>query len=117
MAREVLQVDGISPETKKKLQESAMQLYGIENASLLVRHLIDNHLRIKSKPLIDLNKENAQNKTRIVLRLPNEIIQKANEYSDYRLTDRNYYLTSIILKEFGRPQLMGDEIEVLRRSN
>ena len=117
MGREVLRVDGVSALTKKRLQESAMALYGADNASLLVRNLIDAHLRIKGKPSIMGDYVDNKNKSRVVLTLPKNIIQKADNYSGYRLSNKNYYLTGIIMREFEKPQLHGDEIEVLRRSN
>lgn len=117
MTREMLRVDGVSDAQKKQLQEAAMQLYGVENASLLVRSLINDYLNKSKNNINRLSKADFDNKTRVVLKLPLGILETADSYSDGRISDRNYYLTSIILREFGYPQLQGDEIEVLRRSN
>ena len=120
MTREVLRVDGVSDAQKKQLQEAAMALYGVENASLLVRFLINDYLNNhykNNKNNIRLSKGDFDNRERVVLKLPKALLEAANDYSEGRISDRNYYLSSLILREYGIPQLQGDEIEVLRRSN
>lgn len=116
MRREILRVDGVSDEQKKQLQEAAMQLYGVPNASLLVRWLIDNHLNNnnKNKQVIDID---FNDRVRVVLKLPRAVLDRVDYISENRISDRNYYLVSVILREFNSYQLQGDEIEVLRRSN
>jgi hypothetical protein len=55
------------------------------------------------------------NPTRIYL--PRVVVEKINKLAENRLSARNYYLASIILAHLGQPQLQGNEIETLRRSN
>ncbi|MDR1888002.1 MAG: plasmid mobilization relaxosome protein MobC, partial [Zoogloeaceae bacterium] len=45
------------------------------------------------------------------------MVEKINKLAENRLSTRNYYIASIILAHLGQPQLQGDEIETLRRSN
>jgi len=54
---------------------------------------------------------------RVELRLPRSALDKITELAERRFSARNYYLTSLVLGHLGQPQLQGDEIEVLRRSN
>jgi hypothetical protein len=117
MTREILKVDGVPPETKKQLREEASRLYGKPNASLLVRSLIAGHLsklESKASPLIIAA---AADTVRVELRLPRVALEKINDLAEGRFSARNYYLTSLILAHLAQPQLQGDEIEVLRRSN
>lgn len=117
MTRDILKVDGVAPETKKQLQEAAQRLYGTANASLLVRSLIAEHL---SKPVTvpsKLTAKNASETVRVELRLPRAVVERVDELAEGRFSARNYYLTSVILAHLGRPQLQGNEIEVLSRSN
>ncbi|MCD8459804.1 plasmid mobilization relaxosome protein MobC (plasmid) [Xylella taiwanensis] len=113
----MLRVDGVSPETKKRLQEAAMQLYGKPNASLLVRSLIAGHLSKSEGNTKPLTAANAGDTVRVELRLPRTALEQVNDLAEGRFSTRNYYLTSVILAHLGQPQLHGDEIEVLRRSN
>jgi hypothetical protein len=118
MTRDMLRVDGVSPETKEQLQEAALQLYGKANASLMVRSLIAEHLaKTKAKgqaaPALNLNEK----KVRVELRLPHSVEAEISKRAESRLSDRNYYIISLILEHLGQGQLKGDEIEILRRSN
>lgn len=54
---------------------------------------------------------------RVELRLPRTAVEKISEQADNYLTPRNHYLAGVILAHIGQPQLRGDEIETLRRSN
>ena len=116
-ARDILRVDGVSPETKKQLQEAAKRLYGKANASLLVRSLIAGHLSKSDATASPLTAAEAGDTVRVELRLPRAALDKVNELAEGRFSARNYYLISVILSHLGQPQLQGDEIEVLRRSN
>jgi len=115
--RDMLRVDGVPPETKKQLQEAARQLYGKPNASLLVRSLIAGHLSKSGATAKPLTAADAGDTVRVELRLPRAALEQVNDLAEGRFSARNYYLTSVILAHLGQPQLHGDEIEVLRRSN
>ena len=115
--RDMLRVDGVPPETKKQLQEAARQLYGKPNASLLVRSLIAGHLSKSGATAQPLTAADAGDTVRVELRLPRAALEQVNDLAEGRFSARNYYLTSVILAHLGQPQLHGDEIEVLRRSN
>ena len=113
----MLRVDGVPPETKKQLQEAARQLYGKPNASLLVRSLIAGHLSKSGATAKLLTAVDAGDTVRVELRLPRAALEQVNDLAEGRFSARNYYLTSVILAHLAQPQLHGDEIEVLRRSN
>lgn len=113
----MLRVDGVPPETKKQLQEAARQLYGKPNASLLVRTLIAGHLSKSGATAQPLTATDAGDTVRVELRLPRAALEQVNDLAEGRFSARNYYLTNVILAHLGQPQLHGDEIEVLRRSN
>jgi hypothetical protein len=120
MARDLaarLLIEGVPPETKKALQETARRLYGQPNASLMVRSLIAAHLAKGDPATAPLTAMQAGDTVRVELRLPRVVLEKAAELAEGRVSARNYYLAGIILAHFGNPQLQGDEIEVLRRSN
>lgn len=117
MRREMLWVDGVSPDTKEQLQEAARRLYGQANASLMVRSLITSHLAKSSAPAFPMTAAQVEDTVRVELRLPRAAVERINDLAEERLSGRNYYLTSLILAHLGQPQLQGDEIEVLRRSN
>ena len=117
MTREILKVDGVPSETKKQLQDAASQLYGKPNASLLVRSLIASHLSQSEAKASPLTAADAADTVRVELRLPRVALEKINDLAEGRFSARNYYLTSLILAHLAQPQLQGDEIEVLRRSN
>ncbi|WP_265285811.1 plasmid mobilization relaxosome protein MobC [Verminephrobacter aporrectodeae] len=113
----MLRVDGVPSETKKQLQEAAKRLYGKANASLLVRSLIASHLSESEVVASPITAADAGDTVRVELRLPRVALEKVNDLAEGRFSARNYYLTSVILAHLGQPQLHGDEIEVLRRSN
>ncbi|ABM60740.1 mobilisation protein (plasmid) [Verminephrobacter eiseniae EF01-2] len=117
IGRDMLRVDGVPPETKKQLQEAARQLYGKPNASLLVRTLIAGHLSKSGATAQPLTAADAGDTVRVELRLPRAALEQVNDLAEGRFSARNYYLTNVILAHLGQPQLHGDEIEVLRRSN
>lgn len=117
MTRDILKVDNVSPETKQQLQEAAQRLFGTANASLLVRSLIAGHLSKLSTVDSPLTAADAADTVRVELRLPRAVLEQINELAESRFSARNYYLTGVILAHLKQPQLQGDEIEVLRRSN
>jgi hypothetical protein len=114
---DVLRVDGVPPETRAALQEAAMKLYGQPNASLLVRQLIASHLVKPAAPVLPLTADQAADTVRVEIRLPRVALDKIEALAEGRFSSRNYYLTSLIMAHLGKPQLQGDEIEVLRKSN
>ncbi|MDR0378373.1 MAG: MobC family plasmid mobilization relaxosome protein [Candidatus Accumulibacter sp.] len=117
MGRALLQVDGISAETKKALQEVARKKYGKANASLLVRALIADHLTRNSTAARPITEDEAADTVRVELRLPRVISDQITALADARLSPRNHYLVSLIMAHVEQPQLQGDEIETLRQSN
>ncbi|WP_323741017.1 plasmid mobilization relaxosome protein MobC [Caenimonas koreensis] len=117
MARDMLRVDGVPPDTREQLQEAARHLYGQANASLMVRSLIASHLAKSPATALPLTPDQAEDTVRVELRLPRVAVEKINDLAEGRFSARNYYITSLILAHLGQPQLQGDEIEVLRRSN
>ena len=116
--RQILRVDGISKEAKEDLKKSALQLFGSENVSELIRKLIVEHLA-KNKNMgfekIGFN-ANEKNK-RVEIRLPISIVSELEKRAEARFSDRNYYIKSMIYAALDAPQLQSDEIETLRRSN
>lgn len=117
MARDVLRVDNVSAETKQALREAALKEYGVANASLMVRMLINKFVGKNSSSLSEINHHDASERVRVVLQIPVSVLNEIDKKANNRLSDRNYYLTNLILKDCGVGQLQGDEIEVLRRSN
>jgi hypothetical protein len=136
----MLRVDGVSEETLKELQASALKLYGKANASLLVRNLIAEHLAKAAAPAgpakrarktsvlaqttavapsahRPLTPAEVQRTRRVELRLPAIVVEELSQIAEARFSARNYYIASVLLAHLGEPQLQGDEIEVLRRSN
>lgn len=116
--RQILRVDGISLEMKEALKSSSKKIFGKENSSEIVRKLIADHLS-KGKQFSDESiKFNDEEKTRrIELRLPESVINEIEKRAEMRFSDRNYFIKSLIYAELGNPQLQGDEIETLRKSN
>lgn len=114
---ERLIVEGIPDEVRQSLKQSAQTLYGKPNISLLIRHLIAQHLQNRSTDTFDITAEQTRDTVRVELRLPSIAVQRLEEIAHQRLSSRNHYINSIILAHLGAPQLQGDEIEVLRRSN
>lgn len=94
-----------------------MQLFGDANASRMVRSLITEFLNKSNSSSEFINTQEAKDKVKIEIRLPRKVVEKINSLAEERISNRNYYLTSIILAHLNQPQLQGDEIEVLRRSN
>jgi len=118
MTREILMISGISSEIKKRLQADAKRLYGKENASLLMRQLIAEHMNKTNQPGAPLPASDTDAKmVRVELRMFPAVDAEIRKRADACLSDRNYYLNSIIMAHLGQPQLQGDEIGILRRSN
>lgn len=120
MARDILAVDGIPAETKERLQNEALRLYGHANASMMVRALITAHFAKSAAqlpPAAPLTKDEASDRERVELRLPRSALAKIDAAAEAKFSKRNYHLVSIILASLGQPQLPPDQIEVLRRSN
>jgi acetoin utilization deacetylase AcuC-like enzyme len=116
MARDVMRIDGIPSETKEKLQALSLTRFGKSNASLLVRHLINECLTKESDQKsegIDITGE----LIRVEIRLPKEVVLELEKRAEKKLSARNYYICSLLYKHLGVDQLQGDEIEVLRKSN
>lgn len=114
MSRDILKVDSVPSEAKKALQAAALKLYGKANVSLMVRTLIAQHLKLQKQinaPVED------QVKKRLELRLPLSVYDALGDKANTRLSDRNDYIKSLIYQDLGQPQLLVDEIEVLRSSN
>jgi hypothetical protein len=119
MSRDILKVDGVPLETKELLQAAALKLYRKSNASLMVRSLIAEHVkRAKVNTEKTMLWASTPEKTkRLELRLPASIYDELGQKADSRLADRNDYIRSLIYQDLGQPQLLVDEIEVLRSSN
>ena len=115
MPREILQVDGVSKEAKKKLRDLALHKFGQSNASLIVRSLISDYINSdkKTESSVDLSDD----KIAVEIRLPRGVVEELEKLAENRLSKRNYYICSLIYEHLKKPQLQGDEIEVLRRSN
>jgi hypothetical protein len=119
MARDksnMLWVDGVSPEQKEQLQQIALKRFGKANASLMVRQLISDCLTKDHAPVIrasDLAGESA----RFEMRLPRPVLEEVERRAELRLSTRNYYIGTLVYKDLGHAQFLGDEVEILRRSN
>ncbi|MDM0029142.1 plasmid mobilization relaxosome protein MobC [Variovorax saccharolyticus] len=115
MSRDILKVDGVSPDTKTRLQQSAERLYGQPNASQLVRALIASHLTRSTAPLnpVDLSGETV----RVELRLPKAVVSALDERAEDLFSTRNFYINQLIFADLGHPQFHPREIETLCRSN
>jgi len=113
--RDLLKVYGVPQEAKTKLQAIALARFGKANASLMVRHLVDECIAGEQQESnrLDLTSDTV----RVELRLPKAILEELESRSEQRLSARNFYICSLIYKQLGQEQLQGDEIEVLRRSN
>ena len=112
-----MKVDGIPAETRQKLRAIALERYGRANASLVVRALIADCVASSQTSLKVMTSEAASDTVRVELRLPRVALARFTELAEQRLSPRNYYMASILLGSLGQPQLFGDQIEVLRRSN
>lgn len=120
MARDVLVVGGVSSETKEQLQKVALKRYRKSNASLLVRSLIAEHLKktaINTGGKKIAHSNPLEKSKRLELRLPLSVYEQLTQKAEARLSDRNDYIKSLIYEDIDQPQLLIDEIEVLRRSN
>jgi hypothetical protein len=120
MARDFLLVDGVDIETKQALKEAALARFGKANASLLVRALISDYLQkglftvdADEGVEVDLSSDNV----RISLSIPESCLNEIDRRADNRLSPRNYYLCNLIFEHLGKPQLMVDEVEALKKSN
>lgn len=119
MARDktnMLWVDGVSPEQKEKLQQLALKRFGKANASLMIRHLISESLTDDRGPEVKVS-DLAADSARFEMRLPRPVLEAIEHRAEIRLSTRNYYIGTLIYKDLGHAQFLGDEIEILRRSN
>ncbi len=121
MGRDVLRVDGVTPSTKKLLQEQALKRFGKPNASLMIRHLVAKHLTHASsdgpKSYATVEQHFDELKVRVELRLPKSVEAELARRAELHLSDRNHYIATLLYSDIGRPQLLGDQIETLRSSN
>ncbi|SFQ40495.1 plasmid mobilization relaxosome protein MobC [Variovorax sp. 770b2] len=117
MSRDILRVDGVTTEVKKRLQASADRLYGSPSASLLVRALIAEHLSRSESARPPISPFDASETQRVEIRLPKSAHTRILEIAESRFSRPSYYLISVVLAHLAQPQLQGDEIETLRRSN
>jgi hypothetical protein len=119
MARDktnMLWVDGVSPEQKEKLQQLALKRFGKANASLMIRHLISESLTDDRGPEVKAS-DLAADPARFEMRLPRPVLEAIEHRAEIRLSTRNYYIGTLIYKHLGHAQFLGDEVEILRRSN
>jgi len=113
-----LWVEGVDPETKEKLKRIAADKYGRANVSRLLKELVEDYAngsdrRSQNPAGVDM----ASDVERVEVRLPADALRQVEERAEQRLCSRNYYLTSLVYADLAAPQLLGDEIEILRRSN
>jgi len=114
----VLQVDGLSPETRAQLKTLALARFGKASASLMVRHLVEAGLAKQEGGAAPSRKLDLTGETmRVELRLPKAIVAELETRSDQRLSARNYYICSLLYRQLGTELLQGDQIECLRKSN
>lgn len=119
MARDYLLVDGVDSKIKDALKEASVKRFGKANTSLLVRTLIAEELQgtlfdeQESECEIDLSGEVG----RFELSLPQSCIDELDRRAEMRLSPRNYYICNLIFNHLSAPQLLVDEVEVLRGSN
>jgi hypothetical protein len=119
MARDktnMLWVDGVPPEQKERLQQLALKRFGKANASLMIRHLISESLTDDRGPEVKAS-DLAADSARFEMRLPRPVLEAIEHRAEIRLSTRNYYIGTLIYKDLGHAQFLGDEIEILRRSN
>jgi hypothetical protein len=114
--KNMLKVAGIPPTLRENLREIARARYGRANASLVVRDLIADCVA-KSQAALQMSADDASDTVRVELRLPRVALSRLTELAEERLSPRNYYMVSLLMGSLGQPQLLGDQIEVLRRSN
>ena len=116
MTRDMLRVDAVPAETKEQLKTAAKDLFGKPNVSLLVRHLISEHLAKKSAPS-NAYVQNVDDFVRLEIKLPKSAVEELERRAESRLSSKTYYLQSVLFEHLGANQMQGDQIEVLRRSN
>ena len=109
MARDMLWVDGVSPETKKQLQEAAKALYGQANASLMVRALIANHFAKNAPIPVPLSSEEASETGRVEIRLPRTVLKRIDELAEAR-----WFARADIPADHSGISLTGEMIERFR---
>lgn len=112
--RSILQVDGVSREQVEALRGLAMQKFGRDNASLMVRFLIAE--AIKSPPENQKFTPSAET-VRKQIRLPKNLAEALQGRADARLSDFGFYIQNILIRSLDYPALHIDELEILRRSN
>jgi hypothetical protein len=116
MTRDMLRIDAVPAETKEQLKTAAQDLFGKPNVSLLVRHLISEHLA-KKPAAGNAYVPNMDDFVRLEIKLPKSAVEELERRADSRLSSKTYYLQSILFEHLGANQVQGDQIEVLRRSN
>jgi hypothetical protein len=114
----MMMVAGASLETRQRLREIAQERYGCVNASVVVRALIaETMAQVQEPTMLPMTVDEASDTVRVELRLPRVALTQLTERAEKSLSPRNYYIASILLAALGQPQLSGDQIEALRRSN
>jgi predicted DNA binding CopG/RHH family protein len=114
--RDELRINGIDNALKQELKAAALDHVGNENISQFVRFIIADFLA-KNKEIKKPDIDFSSKKIRVELKLPEDCLKEIEQLAELKLSTRNYYLNSIIFQHLGQPQLYGDEIETLRRSN
>ena len=113
-----LQLKGISDAMKEGLKISSRELFGNENVSALVRKLISDHLaKTKNASPMQLGFAVNEPMKRVEIRLPQSVFLALERRAELRFSNRNYYLKTLLYADLDCPQLQGDEIETLRKSN
>jgi Bacterial mobilisation protein (MobC) len=116
MTRDMLRVDAVPAETREQLKEAAKDLFGKPNASLMVRHLISEHLA-KKQAARNAYTLKTDDFVRLEIKLPKSAVEELERRAEGRLSSKTYYLQSVLFEHLGASQMQGDQIEVLRRSN
>lgn len=119
MARDktnMMWVDGVSPEQKEQLKLIALKRFGKANASLMIRHLISECLNSDEPGAISSDALTGES-VRFEMRLPKPVLVELEKRAENRISNRNYYIGSLVYKHLGQGQFQGDEVEALRRSN
>jgi hypothetical protein len=129
MRRDVLNVDKVPPEVKQALRALAMARYGVPNASMLVRELINKELidrglvinsSISDNDIIDVSNKNiiaAEDTIRVEVRLPSQLNDALIIYSESNFSTRQQVILKAVLNILGKDILLTNSIEVLRESN
>ncbi len=123
MARDVLEINGVTVEHKERLRAIAFQKLGRKSATFLIKDFIGKVLSENDvstpcqKPSLQKQEENSK-KERLEIRLLNGEMTSLNAIAESRLSSSPYYVTSLIRAHLSKtPQLQGDELEELRTSN